>query len=66
MVVFKTKVLHFKIENKLIKDTNGKRKFKRMLSFVFVDKQKLFAMKLSLEELNLVFYTRRIGALGLF
>ena len=39
MVVFKTKVLHFKIENTPIKDTNGKRKFKRMLSFLFVDKR---------------------------
>ena len=65
VVVFKTKVLHFKIENTPIKDTNGKRKFKRMLSFLFVDKRKLFAMKLSFEEFNLV-STRRIGALGLF
>ena len=45
--------------------TNGKRKFKRMLSFLFVDKRKLFAMKLSFEEFNLV-STRRIGVLGLF
>ena len=57
VVVFKTKVLHFKIENTPIKDTNGKRKFKRMLSFLFVDKRKLFAMKLSFEKFNLVFYT---------
>ena len=57
MVVFKTKVLHFKIENTPIKDTNGKSKFKRMLSLLFVDKRKLFAMKLSFEEFNLVFYT---------
>ena len=39
------------------KTTNGKRKFKRMLSVLFVDKRKLFAMKLSFEEFNLVFYT---------
>ena len=65
VVVFKTKVLHFKIENTPIKDTSGKRKFKRMLSFLSVDKRKLFAMKLSFEEFNLV-STRRIGALGLF
>ena len=64
VVVFKTKVLHFKIENTPIKDTNGKRKFKRMLSFLFVDKRKLFAMKLSFEEFNLVFYTAD-GTLGL-
>ena len=57
VVVFKTKVLHFKIENTPIKDTNWKRKFKRMFSFLFVDKRKLFAMKLSFEEFNLVFYT---------
>ena len=50
VVAFMTKVLHFKIENTPIKDTNGKRKFKRMLSFLFVDKRKLFAMKLSFEE----------------
>ena len=57
VVVFKIKVLHFKNENTPIKDTNGKRKLKRMLSFLFVDKRKLFAMKLSFEEFNLVFYT---------
>ena len=57
MVVFKTRVLLFEIENTPIKDTNGKRKFKRMLSFLFVDKRKLFAMKLSFEEFNLVLYT---------
>ena len=57
VVIFKTKVLHFKIENTPIKDTNGKRKFKRMLSFLFVGKRQLFAMKLSFEEFNLVFYT---------
>ena len=52
-----TKVLHFKIESTPIKDTNGKRKFNRMLSFLFVDKRKLFAMTLSFQEFNLVFYT---------
>ena len=65
VVVFKTKDLHFKIENTPIKDTNGKRKFDGMLSYLFVDKRKLFAMELSFEEFNLVF-TRRIVALGLF
>ena len=48
-----SKVLHFKIENTPIKDTNGKRKFKRMFSFLFEDKRKLFAMKFSFEEFNL-------------
>lgn len=54
-VVFKTNVLHFKIENTPIKDTNEKTKFKKMLSFPFVDKRKVFVTKLSFEELNLVF-----------
>ena len=57
VVVFKTKVLHFKIENTPVKDSNGKRKFKRMLSFLFVGKRKFFAMKLSFEEFNLVLCT---------
>ena len=57
VVVFKTKGLHLKIENTPIKDTNGKRKFKRMLSFLFVDKRKLFAINLPFEEFNIVFYT---------
>ena len=50
-------VLHFKIENTPMKDTNGKRKFKRILSFLFVDKRELFAMKLSFVEFNPVFFT---------
>ena len=62
VVVFQTKFLHFKIENTPIKDTNEKRKFKRMLSFLFVDKRKLFAVKLSFGEFNLVFYTADRGA----
>ena len=57
MVVFKTKGLHFKIENTPIKDTNGKRKFKTMLRFLFVNKRTVLAMTLSFEEFNLVFYT---------
>ena len=56
MVVFKAKVLHFKIENTPIKDKNGKRKFNGMLSFLFVDKRKLFGRKLSLKEFNLVLH----------
>ena len=46
---------NFKIENKPIKDKSGKRKFKRMLRFLFVDKRELFAMKLSFEEFHLFF-----------
>ena len=57
VVAFKTKVLHFKIENTPIKYTNRKSKFKRMLCFLFADRRKVFAMKLSFEEFNLVFFT---------
>ena len=56
-ILLKTKVLHFKIENTPIKDMNGKKNFKRMLRFLFVDKRELFAMKLCFEEFNLVFFT---------
>ena len=67
VVVFKTNVLYFKIENTPIKDTNGKRKFERMLSFLFVDKRQFFAMKSSFEEGNLVIFTADQSAwLGLF
>ena len=41
VVVVSTKVLHFKIENTPIKNTNGKRKFNGMLRFLFVDKRNL-------------------------
>ena len=44
------------IENTPIKDTNGKRKFKRLLRLIFVDKREVFAMKMSLKEFNLVFF----------
>ena len=42
VVVFKAKVMYFKIENTPIKDTNGKRKFKRMLSFRFCGQTRAF------------------------
>ena len=41
------KVLHLMVENTPTKDKNEKRKFKRILSFLFVDKRKLFGTKLS-------------------
>ena len=47
-----TRFLHFKVKTK-----NGKRKFKRMLSFLFVEEGKLFIKKSSFEEFNLVFFT---------
>ena len=34
--------------------TSGKRKFKRVLRFLFVDKRELFAIKLSFQEFNLI------------
>ena len=55
---FKTRVLHFRLKNTLLKDKkNGKRKFKRMLSFLFVEEGELFIKKSSFEEFNLVFFT---------
>ena len=54
---FKRRVLHFKVKNTPLKDKNGKRKFKRFLSFLFVEKGKLFIKKSSFEEFNLVFFT---------
>ena len=56
----------FKIENTPIKDTNGKRKFERILSFLFVVKWELFAMKLSFERDSTLFSSLRIRALCLF
>ena len=58
VVVNKTKVLHFKIENTPIKDTNGKRKFKRMLSFLRIRYDIVFR---GIQPCFL-----RIGAFGLF
>ena len=46
-VVFKIKVLHFKLENTSIKDVNGKRKFKRMLSFFFCGQTKAFCYEIA-------------------
>ena len=58
-VVFKTKVLLFKIGNTPMKETNWKRKFKRMPSF-FVNKGTVFVSKLSFEEINLVFFAAKL------
>ena len=59
VVVFRTKLMHFKIENTPTKDTNGKKKFKRMLSsFLWTNK--------SFSRNSTLFSTRWIGALGLF
>ena len=56
MAVFKTKVSHFKFENTPMKDTNGKKKLKKMLRFLFVVKRELFAMTLCFEEFMLVLF----------
>ena len=53
---FQDQISHFKFENTPMKDKNGKKKFKKMLSFLFVDKRQLFAMKLCFEEFNFVFF----------
>ena len=50
MVLYKTNVLHFKVENTSLKDTYWKGKFKRMFSFLSVDKRKLFFTKSFFEE----------------
>ena len=52
-MVNKTSVLHFKVKNTLLKHTDGKGNFKRMLSFLQVDKGRLFFIKLSFEEFKM-------------
>ena len=56
VVVFKTKVLHFKIENTPIKDTNGKRKFNGILSF-FLWTNESFSLWNCLSKNSACFYT---------
>ena len=65
VVVFKTKVLHFKIEDTPIKDTSGKRKFNGMRSSFLGTNESFSLFKLSFNEFNLV-STRRIVTLCLF
>ena len=52
-MVKKTSVSHFKAENTPLKKTDGKESFKRMLSFLQVDKGRLFFIKLSFEEFKI-------------
>ena len=56
-VVFKIKVSHFRVKNKLLKDTNGKGKFKWMLRFLLVEWGKILVTKSSFEDFNDVFFT---------
>ena len=57
VAVFKTKVLHLKIENTPIKDTNGKRKFNGMLNFVFCGQTKASHYEIVLRRIQPCFYT---------
>lgn len=54
-VVCKTSVSPFKVKNTLLKDTDGKEKFKRTLTriFLLVDKGRFFFAKLSFKELKI-------------
>ena len=49
-MVNKTSVSRFKVKNRPLKHTDGKGNFKRMLSFLQVDKERLLFIKLSFEE----------------
>ena len=65
--VNKTRVSHFKVKNTPLKHTDGKGNFKRMLSFLQVDKGRLFFIKLSFVEFKYTkFSSRPFGAVGLF
>ena len=55
-MVYQTSVSHFKVKNTLLNDTDAKGKFKRMLSFVVVDKEGFsIQIKLSFEEFEIFF-----------
>ena len=48
--VYKTSVSHFEVKNKPLKHTDGKGKFKRMLSFLLLENGRLFFTKSSFEK----------------
>ena len=52
-MVNKTRVSHFKVKNTLLKLTDGRGNFKRMLSFLQVDRGRLFFIKLSFEDFKI-------------
>ena len=54
-VVFKTKILHFKVKDSLLKHTNKKGKFERTLIFLFVDKESFYC-KIVLGEIQPCFH----------
>ena len=49
----KTSVSHFKVKNTPLKHTDRKGNFKRMLSFLEVNKGRLFFLKLSFEDFKI-------------
>ena len=64
-MVNKTSVLHFTVKNTPLNHTDGKGNLKRMLSFLQVDKGRLFFIKLSFEEFKIhgIFITADRSAL---
>ena len=66
-MVYRKSVSHFKVINTPLKDTDGKGKFKRMLSFLLVDKKSGFSLQ-NVHSRNskfTKFSSQPIGALGL-
>ena len=59
MVVFKTKFSHFRVKNTPLKDTNGKGKFKWMLSFLSWTEESFLVTNSSFEEFSDVFFFSR-------
>ena len=57
MVVLRPEFYISRLKIHCSKTKNGKRKFKRILIFLFVEEGKLFIKKSSFEEFNLVFLT---------
>ena len=51
--VYRTSVSHFKVKNTPLKHTDGKGKFKRMLSFLLVEKGRLSFTKSSFEKFEI-------------
>ena len=52
-MVNKTRVSHFKVKNTPLKHKDGKGNFKRVFSFLQVDKGRLFFIKLSFVEFKI-------------
>ena len=66
-MVNKTSGSHFRVKNTPLKHTDGKRSFKRMLSFLQDDKGRLFFLKIFLGRIQNTrnFSSGPIGALGM-